>query len=1392
MKKINLKKLIAAVLMTVCTFSVANAEFKDVAPSHWGYSKIMEFSERGFIKGYEDNTFKPDNTITRAEFICLINNFFGYTGNEKQISNFNDVDQNEWYAPAVNEAVVRGYISGYTDHTFRPYEPVKREEAITMLAKILNISDNEITKNDAEHLTKFSDYKDISDWALKSVYNYSIRNYISGYEDGTLRPQKDISRVEAIHLFRAIEQQIVIDRTPSKGGSSSGSRVTYYDITLNVGENGQVESDFSRIRSGKDVTITINPDTGYKFIVEDNGEDVTDKVSENVYIIKKVKADHIIKVMFEKIEEDQNPEEDHEQDTCTCEECIKELIELLEKIGNENLEILLERLENAKGDAETIKAEIKAWLEEQIENSECKEEIEALIDKIQQIDFKGITEEIIEELEGIISDEMWQDILDKVKEQVSDEDLEKLKDCLNKLKEEMNLSKERIEEIINEIIENHDCQKVEDIVNKLIDVLEDAKNIEELEELLKEYFENVSEEDIKKAIEELMDKYNTSAEELLEKIEQILDDKKAESLEEIKEKLQKIQEDKEKIEETIKEIIEELKDKAPTEEELKEIAEALLTKGEASLEDLKEKIKAELENNEDKWKEFLEELKDKITDNLPDDKEINDLYQKIENAIPEIEELTGVEFEELAQELGIDAEAISKVIEAINGNEELKEALLEKLKDKIAEVIVQELSNNKDVAKILNQIYSETGKDVVEILLYVNEKDATGIAAKIILSNTELSEILAAVDEEITEEQLKEIIDLVVENYGLVDFVKEADDRENAKELLTVALENADIIELTKAMTDTEAREIILKYFDIFELTEILDENGSDIIEDIWDNFSKEDLLEMLEKITDSEELKKITEIIAEKFGNDYSDDVTDIIDKTEETIKNFLGITTVNYDRNAENVTGSTASSKHIKGIASKLTENGFEREGYTFVGWAIESDATSVDYDDEEKVTSAEFNVETITLYAVWEANTYNISGGYLENGNSVSANVTTAKTDEVVELDVTVAPWYEVVEIKANDTVVESNEGVYSFVMPAKDVNITASFRYTYVAPTAHNITIDTEIENGTIAADKTAAVKDEKVVITTITPVSGYQLVKVVVNGNKIDAVLGEYSFVMPDEEVIISAEFEAINYNVIVDNTIENGNVKVSKNTANINDEITITVTPNEGYKLVADSLKANNGIVTITDNKFTMPAKDVTVTAEFEKGIYNITLNVVSDNGSAYVLPELDLSSLENLSDANYGDKIYVVCKADSDDYKAVVTIDNGTLNNGTSMAGYTVKTFTMPAEDVIVTVDFEKVPTYGITVSDNSNGKIIVVPNSDIKEGDTVVVTSVGNIKEYKTEYIPNDWGIKIPVKVPVLYQLKSITLTGDFGTETVELSNGSGSFEMPAGDVTITGKFE
>ena len=157
-----------------------------------------------------------------------------------------------------------------------------------------------------------------------------------------------------------------------------------------------------------------------------------------------------------------------------------------------------------------------------------------------------------------------------------------------------------------------------------------------------------------------------------------------------------------------------------------------------------------------------------------------------------------------------------------------------------------------------------------------------------------------------------------------------------------------------------------------------------------------------------------------------------------------------------------------------------------------------------------------------------------------------------------------------------------------------------------PAEHKITI-ADTTNGTVEANPKSAAKDTEVTLT-VTPAEGYELDKLTVAGTTTANVeVTDNKFTMPDEDVTVTATFKEkekptpVEHKITIAETT-NGTVTANPASAAKDAEVTLTVTPAEGYeldKLTVAGKTATN--VTVTDNKFTMPDEDVTVTATFKK-----------------------------------------------------------------------------------------------------------------------------------------------------------------------------------------------
>ena len=157
--------------------------------THWAASYINAFIDKCYINGYEDGTFKPEKSITRAEFVTIFNKIFGLT-NDKGII-FNDT-QNHWAKNNISIAVSNGVCNGISSNAFEPDKPITREQAAKMISNYKKISDTYHNK-----LNSYNDSWAVSSWAKDAVESILEAGYMKG-NDNIFRPSENITRAEAV------------------------------------------------------------------------------------------------------------------------------------------------------------------------------------------------------------------------------------------------------------------------------------------------------------------------------------------------------------------------------------------------------------------------------------------------------------------------------------------------------------------------------------------------------------------------------------------------------------------------------------------------------------------------------------------------------------------------------------------------------------------------------------------------------------------------------------------------------------------------------------------------------------------------------------------------------------------------------------------------------------------------------------------------------------------------------------------------------------------------------------------------------------------------------------------------------------------------------------------
>jgi hypothetical protein len=174
------------------TESTTQSVLSDIS-GHWAESYITSAFEKGLVNGYENGSFKPNNAVTRAEFIKVLYTIFGNNDSSSSDISFADVDGNEWYCNYVKWGVANGLINGYDDNTFRANKEITREEAAVILSKCVALSDTGASVD-------FKDSDTVSAWAKDSVDKISKSGIMQGDNNGCFNPKKTLTRAETAVL----------------------------------------------------------------------------------------------------------------------------------------------------------------------------------------------------------------------------------------------------------------------------------------------------------------------------------------------------------------------------------------------------------------------------------------------------------------------------------------------------------------------------------------------------------------------------------------------------------------------------------------------------------------------------------------------------------------------------------------------------------------------------------------------------------------------------------------------------------------------------------------------------------------------------------------------------------------------------------------------------------------------------------------------------------------------------------------------------------------------------------------------------------------------------------------------------------------------------------------
>ncbi|RIX59640.1 S-layer protein [Paenibacillus nanensis] len=181
----------------VSIISEDEPSFSDIE-DHWAKADIQRAAKMGWINGYEDGRFRPQDKVTRAQFATMLSRALAFDANADDANVFKDVEQIPAYARAhVSQAAAEGIVKGFEDNTFRPHRLISRSEIAVMVMRVIGYEET----NQAGKQLVFADADHIQEWAYPAVVTAVDLGLIQGRGNNRFAPHGDATRAEAVVLI---------------------------------------------------------------------------------------------------------------------------------------------------------------------------------------------------------------------------------------------------------------------------------------------------------------------------------------------------------------------------------------------------------------------------------------------------------------------------------------------------------------------------------------------------------------------------------------------------------------------------------------------------------------------------------------------------------------------------------------------------------------------------------------------------------------------------------------------------------------------------------------------------------------------------------------------------------------------------------------------------------------------------------------------------------------------------------------------------------------------------------------------------------------------------------------------------------------------------------------
>ena len=202
-------------------------DFRDYDRTAWYAEAVSAAVDNGLLYGKSSTIIDPNGDMTRAEMAAIINRSFGCY-KVADISQYKDVSKSKWYYKDVALAVQMGTYNGRSSSSMAPDAPISRQEAMTVVARALELDYDAYEKTD---LSKFADRDKISNWALPYVRAMVGADYIHGRTKG-LEPLDNITRAEFAQIFANIIGTYIVSKGTYDKDIKGSVLIRTDDVTL--------------------------------------------------------------------------------------------------------------------------------------------------------------------------------------------------------------------------------------------------------------------------------------------------------------------------------------------------------------------------------------------------------------------------------------------------------------------------------------------------------------------------------------------------------------------------------------------------------------------------------------------------------------------------------------------------------------------------------------------------------------------------------------------------------------------------------------------------------------------------------------------------------------------------------------------------------------------------------------------------------------------------------------------------------------------------------------------------------------------------------------------------------------------------------------------------------